>query len=216
MVIFPRAFSGSIRIDVGSTTPYNDTVTGYQWLADVAYSLNGSVGRVPSTNYGPVGLSVVDQTLRFWKTGSSCYNVPVAAGEGRYLIRVSFCYNNYDSLFLASSAVNGLPVVGVNVEEQFVEAVSNFGGNASAFYSDYIATVTDGIATVCVYPLPGPGGGAVGLQPPFLNSLQILPVVSAPCCWAQMQRCGDAETEREVVGRRTRKYLGRRLRPVWF
>lgn len=169
---------GPIRIDVGNLYPYNDTVTGYQWLADVGYAQNGSYGSIASTNLGPLGLSVVDQTLRFWKVGASCYNVPVAKGEGRYLIRVSFCYNNYDSLFLRNSALNALPVVGVNVEEQFVEAVGNFGGNASAHYSDYIATVTDAVATVCVYPLPGPGGGVVGLQPPFLNSLQILPVDS--------------------------------------
>eukprot|EP00271_Cylindrocystis_brebissonii_P005267 TRINITY_DN17221_c0_g1_i1.p1 TRINITY_DN17221_c0_g1~~TRINITY_DN17221_c0_g1_i1.p1 ORF type:complete len:1052 (+),score=187.57 TRINITY_DN17221_c0_g1_i1:647-3802(+) len=167
-----------IYIDCGNPVGVVEAATGITWLADDdSFTTAGTFHRIGTPFLGDPPLSDVDATLRSWTDGDSCYQIPVSNETGRYLIRLSFAYNNYDNTYLAGLSTNELPNVGVSIEENFVEAIYFPDKIAPAYYTDYVATVADGNASLCFIPLPS-SADASGLSPSFVNSIQVIPVVS--------------------------------------
>ncbi|CAI5968931.1 unnamed protein product [Closterium sp. NIES-65] len=172
-----------IRVDCGSVEGSTDT-DGIMWLPD-QYFANGTAKSIQPTYYAGGLLKPVDRTLRYWEVGDSCYRVPVT--PGRYLVRLSFSYNNFDNNYYNLLPLNLDPSVGVSINDYFVEVVGIKGLNTTAYYTDYIAfsqpaeTTADGAdnadgnasqqqqhqISVCFLPFQGN---------PFVNSLQVLPV----------------------------------------
>eukprot|EP00475_Leptophrys_vorax_P038465 TRINITY_DN6793_c0_g1_i3.p2 TRINITY_DN6793_c0_g1~~TRINITY_DN6793_c0_g1_i3.p2 ORF type:complete len:448 (-),score=0.97 TRINITY_DN6793_c0_g1_i3:159-1502(-) len=151
----------ALRIDCGSTA--DSTVDGLNWSADKYYQ-GGDANTIASAN--TYSLNAVEATLRSFPVDSpGCYNIPVVAG--RYLVRVSFAYYNYDGR-------NMPPFFNVLVQDTVVESVdmtvvqTNF--ISGAYFSDYIAYALNGKLAVCFQAQPGSPGPAI------INSLEILPV----------------------------------------
>ncbi len=65
--------------------------------------------------------------------------------------------------------------MGVAIEEYYVEAVAEFGSNTTAYTTDYLVTVRDQSATICFVPIQTSIGNTI--SPPFVNSVQVLPIV---------------------------------------
>ncbi|GJP71485.1 hypothetical protein CLOP_g2316 [Closterium sp. NIES-67] len=171
-----------IRVDCGSVEGSTDA-DGIMWLPD-QYFANGTAKSIQPTYYAGGLLKPVDRTLRYWEVGDSCYRVPVT--PGRYLVRLSFSYNNFDNNYYNLLPLNLDPSVGVSINDYFVEVVGIKGLNTTAYYTDYIvfsqpaATTGDGAnnghgnasqqqheISVCFLPFQGN---------PFVNSLQVLPM----------------------------------------
>ncbi|CAI7767269.1 unnamed protein product, partial [Closterium sp. NIES-53] len=149
-----------LRIDCGSDSP--TSANGLEWQGD-KYSNGGESHTIASAN--SFSLNTVESTLRAFAVGTTgCYNIPVI--EGRYLVRVSFAYYNYDDK-------NMPPYFSVLVQNTVVESVdmtvvqSNFV--SGAYYSDYIAYALNGKLSVCFQAQPGSPGPAI------VNSLEVLP-----------------------------------------
>ncbi|CAI5526227.1 unnamed protein product [Closterium sp. Naga37s-1] len=155
-----RSTQAPLRIDCGSDSP--TSANGLEWQGD-KYSNGGDSHTIASAN--SFSLNTVESTLRAFPVGTTgCYNIPVV--EGRYLVRVSFAYYNYDDK-------NMPPYFSVLVQNTVVESVdmtvvqSNFV--SGAYYSDYIAYALNGKLAVCFQAQPGSPGPAI------VNSLEVLP-----------------------------------------
>ncbi|CAI7728355.1 unnamed protein product [Closterium sp. NIES-53] len=155
-----RSTQAPLRIDCGSDSP--TSANGLEWQGD-KYSNGGESHTIASAN--SFSLNTVESTLRAFAVGTTgCYNIPVI--EGRYLVRVSFAYYNYDDK-------NMPPYFSVLVQNTVVESVdmtvvqSNFV--SGAYYSDYIAYALNGKLSVCFQAQPGSPGPAI------VNSLEVLP-----------------------------------------
>ncbi|CAI5458971.1 unnamed protein product [Closterium sp. Yama58-4] len=155
-----RSTQAPLRIDCGSDSP--TSANGLEWQGD-KYSNGGESHTIASAN--SFSLNTVESTLRAFPVGTTgCYNIPVV--EGRYLVRVSFAYYNYDDR-------NMPPYFSVLVQNTVVESVdmtvvqSNFV--SGAYYSDYIAYALNGKLSVCFQAQPGSPGPAI------VNSLEVLP-----------------------------------------
>ncbi|GJP71377.1 hypothetical protein CLOP_g2213 [Closterium sp. NIES-67] len=155
-----RNTQAPLRIDCGSDSP--TSANGLEWLGDKYFS-GGDSHTIASAN--TYSINNVESTLRAFPVASTgCYNIPVV--EGRYLVRVSFAYYNYDDR-------NMPPYFSVLVQNTVVESVdmtvvqSNFV--SGAYYSDYIAYALNGKLSVCFQAQPGSPGPAI------VNSLEVLP-----------------------------------------
>lgn len=158
------AFRGTevpLRIDCGGSA--DSSANGLNWIAD-KYFDGGDPFPVPNPN--TYSLSGVEASLRAFPVDSpGCYQIPVV--KGRYLVRVSFAYYNYDDR-------NMPPFFNVLLQGTVVESVdmtvvqTNF--ISGAYYSDYIAYALDGKLSVCLQAQPGSPG------PALVNSIEVLPV----------------------------------------
>eukprot|EP00249_Psilotum_nudum_P012856 c24008_g1_i1 orf=962-2881(-) len=141
-----ETYDFSIRIDCGGsqnfTNQFNQT-----WIADSFYT-GGSSAEVSEPNNFH---SLQERTLRFFPVTQgkkNCYIVNVP--NGRYYIRMFFVYDNYDNK-------RHPPSFDVSVEGTVVfswRSDSWTDNNVrSGAYSDIIAFVDDGDATVCLYSI---------------------------------------------------------------
>ena len=107
-------------------------------------------------------LTTVDQSLRqFQPTDEPCYQLSVPIG--RYLVRLSFAYENFDGLNeppTFSVHINGILVEIVDLQQQMTVLAG------ATYNSDYIVYVKGSNISVCFETI-------MGL--PIVNSLQILP-----------------------------------------
>eukprot|EP00897_Mesotaenium_endlicherianum_P008602 jgi/Mesen1/7770/ME000408S06879 len=161
-VIAERPTIDPILIDCGSTN--HSLVDGQAWQADNYYL----AGTAHSLATNQTSLRVPDSNLRAFAAGEvSCYVVP--APDGKYLVRMSFAYRNFDGRNMPPSFdvyIEGILVESVNVGER--ESSQDGGG---AFYTGFIVYVLDGDCDVCLYPLQG--------ETTFVNTLQLYPLDEA-------------------------------------
>lgn len=152
-----------IRIDCGNETGLIDT-RGISWQED-EYWVDGNLTSIPVLHTDGNPLTPVEQTLHVWYSGDSCYDVPVV--PGRYLVRLSFAYNDFDGQFLNDLQQRTLPIMGVSISELFVETVAVLGdSNATAIHTDYIAYSTNDTIAICFMPFT---------NVPFVNAIEVLP-----------------------------------------
>ncbi|CAI5491679.1 unnamed protein product [Closterium sp. Naga37s-1] len=87
---------GFVSIDCGYMGSAGASNLGLKWLPDTA-APGGSVAVITRVPDELVGQVTVEQTLRVFDDGkpSNCYQIPLVA-PGRYLVRLTFWYGNYD------------------------------------------------------------------------------------------------------------------------
>ncbi|CAI5466613.1 unnamed protein product [Closterium sp. Yama58-4] len=88
---------GFVSIDCGYMGSAGASNLGLTWLPDTA-APGGSVAVITRVPDNLVGQVTVEQTLRVFDDAkpSNCYQIPLVA-PGRYLVRLTFWYGNYDS-----------------------------------------------------------------------------------------------------------------------
>lgn len=149
-----------VRINCGGYNNFTNNVN-QTWLADNFFS-----GGQPANVSLPQNfLRQQERSLRFFPIAQgkkNCYEIGVPVG--RYMIQMFFAYNNYDNLSHSPSfdvSVEGTVVFSWRFP--WADDSDNFGA-----YSDLIAFIHDGSATICFY--------SIGTDAPVIGSLELLQV----------------------------------------
>lgn len=149
-----------VNIDCGGYHNFTNNIN-QTWLADNFFS-----GGFPANVTTPQNFPrEQERSLRFFPIAQgkkNCYEIGVPVG--RYMIQMFFAYNNYDNLSHSPSfdvSVEGTVVFSWRYPWQ--DDVNNFGA-----YSDLIAFIHDGSATICFY--------SIGTDAPVIGSLELLQV----------------------------------------
>lgn len=150
-----------LRINCGG--PDVQDSRGVFWKEDVYY-LGGKALYLKNTEAS--NMETIYTTLRYFGNGdTNCYLIP--APVGRYFVRSSFWYHNFDGK-------HSPPSMRVYLEGVLVESMNlgkpkaGFSGNG-AYSTDYFVTSTDGHVEFCLLPDDGR---------PFVNTLEVFPADS--------------------------------------
>ncbi|XP_042467869.1 receptor-like protein 4 isoform X1 [Zingiber officinale] len=154
----PFSAGVALNIDCGGTANFTSEF-GRSWVADLYYS-GGAAGLVAEPHRFQLPQ---ERTLRFFPPVSygkkNCYAVPLP--NGRYYIRTFTVYDNYDSKLRSPSFdVSFEGTLVFTLHSPWPEAAARSGA-----YSDFIAAVPDGSATLCFY--------SIATDPPVIASLEI-------------------------------------------
>jgi len=149
-----------VNIDCGGYHNYTNNIN-QTWLADNYFS-GGAAANVSTPQNFPRDQ---ERSLRFFPISQgkkNCYEIGVPVG--RYMIQMFFAYNNYDNLSHSPSfdvSVEGTVVF--SWRYPWADDSDNYGA-----YSDLIAFIHDGSATICFY--------SIGTDAPVIGSLELLQV----------------------------------------
>ncbi|XP_042379360.1 receptor-like protein 4 isoform X2 [Zingiber officinale] len=157
----PFSAGVELNIDCGGTANFTSEF-GRSWVADLYYS-GGAAGLVAEPHRFQLPQ---ERTLRFFPPVSygkkNCYAVPLP--NGRYYIRTFTVYDNYDSKLRSPSFDVSFEGTLVFIwRSPWLEAAARSGA-----YSDFIAAVPDGTATLCFY--------SIATDPPVIASIEIAAV----------------------------------------
>ncbi|PHT45929.1 hypothetical protein CQW23_15087 [Capsicum baccatum] len=156
--------SGFISIDCGISagSNYTDIITGLSYTSDVGY-VSGGVNKSISPIYQTNALERQFLTLTSFPIGTkNCYTLTPAQGKfGKYLIRASFLYGDYDG--------NGkLPEFDLHIGENYWDTVTI--SNASIpIRKDIIHTPSNDSIAVCLVKTDT-------TSTPFISALELRPL----------------------------------------
>lgn len=157
--------TGFISIDCGYTaTPsYPDGRTGLTYVADVNFTDLGVTHTVNMGNLQP-DLALRYATVRFFPGDGgtrSCYTLrSLAAGGGKYYVRATFGYGNYDAL-------NRLPTFDLYLGVNYWTTV-RIVNSSTAYVFETIAAADEDYLQVCL--------ANKGLGNPFISGLDLRPL----------------------------------------
>ncbi|CAI5946674.1 unnamed protein product [Closterium sp. NIES-65] len=149
---------GFVSIDCGYMGSAGASNLGLKWLPDTA-APGGSVAVITRVPDELVGQVTVEQTLRVFDDGkpSNCYQIPLVA-PGRYLVRLTFWYGNYDG--------KNMPPV-FNVTVGTVSLGQYTPSNDQILVLEVIVTVPARTLAICLVRVSAD---------PIINALEIRPL----------------------------------------
>lgn len=151
-----------MSIDCGAVSTYTDPTTGIVWVPDANFTNGGSVAKLSSS----VTASVPLQTLRYFPgtNGKHCLNIGPTNISGRYLVRATFLYGNYDS-------ASAYPTFSISLDASPWATVT-IGNATNPYFNEFIAVATSSNGfVVCLV------AGSTGS--PFISTLELRPLVGA-------------------------------------
>ncbi|CAN4098486.1 unnamed protein product [Withania somnifera] len=156
--------SGFINIDCGipAGSDYTDIITRLNYTSDVGY-VSGGVRKSISPIYQPNSPEKLYLTLTSFPIGTkNCYTLTPAQGKfGRYLIRASFLYGDYDG-------TRQLPSFDLYIGENYWDTVTI--SNASIpIRKEIIHTPTTDSLSVCLVKTDT-------TSTPFISALELRPL----------------------------------------
>eukprot|EP00897_Mesotaenium_endlicherianum_P008265 jgi/Mesen1/7467/ME000039S06688 len=156
--------TGFISIDAGYLDgPYYSSTTKELWVADAFFS-TGETGQI---SHSPQEQIVAETTLRYFPNGTkNCYKVPVAR-PGRFLVRLSFWYYNYDQLTLP-------PIFNVSVGSTQCGQVKM--DPSSVKYPEYVVSHDSTTLPICFIRVTGN---------PIINGIEVRPL--PPSSYSQQE-----------------------------
>ncbi|KAK1578273.1 hypothetical protein Q3G72_028977 [Acer saccharum] len=98
VLVHAKTQSGFISIDCGlpENSAYTDNKTGINYTSDLTFTESGVSYNI-SSEYNRDTLEQPFLTVRSFPEGmKNCYTLKPALGDGKFLIRASFMYGNYD------------------------------------------------------------------------------------------------------------------------
>ncbi|KAH0659115.1 hypothetical protein KY289_027863 [Solanum tuberosum] len=156
--------TGFISLDCGipARSNYTDITTGLFYTSDVGYVSGGVKNNISST-YQSNSLERQFLTVTSFPTGTrNCYTLTPAQGNsGRYLIRASFFYGDYDN------GNDRFPYFDLYIEEKYWITISIY--NASIpIREEIIHTPSNGSINICLVKLD--------TTTPFISALELRPL----------------------------------------
>lgn len=157
-IISVNSQDGFLSIDCGQEKSYIDTATRLLYVSDSDFVDAGKSYKIP---HGMVKLASNEQAynLRSFPNGTrNCYTLNVAR-DGKYLVRASFMYANYDTL-------DKIPSFDIYLDANLWKTVNLIESTSHYFY-EIIAIASRNQMFVC---LVNTGSGT-----PFISSLELRP-----------------------------------------
>lgn len=150
--------SGFLSIDCGQEKSYIDTATRLLYVSDSDFVDTGKSYKIP---HGMVKLASNEQAynLRSFPNGTrNCYTLNVAR-DGKYLVRASFMYANYDTF-------DKIPSFDIYLDANLWATVNLIESTSHYFY-EIIAIATRNQMFVCLVNTRS--------ETPFISSLELRP-----------------------------------------
>ncbi|MCE3049601.1 hypothetical protein HAX54_045361 [Datura stramonium] len=155
--------SGFISIDCGipAGSNYTDIITGLSYTSDVGY-VSGGVSNTISPIYQSNSLEKQFLTVTSFPIGTkNCYTLTPAQGSfGKYLIRASFLYGDYDG-------TAQLPSFDLYIGENYWDTVT-ISNASTPIRKDIIHTPSTDSITVCLVK--------TDTTTPFISALELRPL----------------------------------------
>ncbi|XP_055831888.1 putative leucine-rich repeat receptor-like protein kinase At2g19210 [Solanum dulcamara] len=156
--------TGFISLDCGipGGSNYTDIITGLFYTSDVGY-VSGGVNNSISAKYQSDSLERPYLTLTSFPIGTkNCYTLTPAQGNlGRYLIRASFLYGDYDD------GTDQFPYFDLYIGEKYWDTVSIYNSSIP-IQKEIIHTPSNDSINVCLVK--------INTTTPFISALELRPL----------------------------------------
>lgn len=158
------SFTGFISLDCGipAGSNYTDIITGLFYTSDEGY-VSGGVSNTIAPKYQSNSLEKPYFTLTSFPVGTKhCYTLTPAEGRfGRYLIRASFLYGDYDN------GIDQFPRFDLYIGELYWDTVS-ISNSSRPIQKEIIHTPSDDSINICLVK--------TDTTTPFISALELRPL----------------------------------------